>query len=121
MTLEAKIHAKRTEIQQLDAQLALRREELRTLFITKAQAACPIAIGILVEYEPGKRGIVDGIGYSAPWNECDHSAEIDWTVSGRKINKSGEFGVNDFRPVGPATHVVTGTCFVPKGLDRLFG
>jgi hypothetical protein len=122
MTVDQRILAKRLEIQQLRDEEERKRQELHALFAEKAQAACPIAIGTKVEYEPGKFGQVDRVEFFVEyWNELEPTAEVHWTVTGRKINKTGEFGVKDFHPVGPATHYVTGTIFKHKGIGGVLG
>ena len=79
-------------------------------------------MGTKVDYELGKYGQVDRIEYHVEnWKELDPSAKVHWTATGRKINKTGEFGVKDFSPVGPATHHVNGTGFRRKGLAGIFG
>jgi hypothetical protein len=122
MSIDQRILAKRVEVQRLKDEEELQRNELRALFIEKAKDACPIAIGTKVEYEPGKFGQVDRIEYFVDyWNELDTAAEVHWTVTGRKINKAGGYGVKDFEPVGPATHYVSGTTFRHKGIAGIMG
>lgn len=122
MTIDQRIRAKRLEIQQLKDEEERKRNELHALFTEKAQAACPIAIGTKIEYEPGKSGQVDRVGFFVDhWNELEPTAEVHWTVTGRKIKRTGEFGVKDFQPVGPATHYITGTSFKHKDIGGFLG
>lgn len=75
-----------------------------------------------MEYEPGKFGRVDRIGYEVEtWRELDEGAKVDWTMTGKKINKTGNFGVKDFQPVGPGTHFPKGTTFKFKGVGGTLG
>jgi hypothetical protein len=122
MSVDERILNKRLELRQLKANEERLREELHVMFQEKAASLCPIAVGTKVEYEPGKYGQVDRIEYYVEyWNELDPSAEVYWTVTGRKINKTGEFGVKEFSPVGPAHHHVNGTSFKHKGLEGMLG
>lgn len=122
MSIDQKIFSKRAELQKLKIEQARLCNELHALFREKAESICPIALGTKVEYESGKFGQVDRIEYVVPgWDELDQTVEVYWAVSGRKINKSGEFGVKDFSPVGPATHNVIGTVFTRKSLAESLG
>jgi hypothetical protein len=122
VTIDDDIKAKRLELQELKRQEEARLAELHALFLSKAQSLCPIQIGTKVEYQPGKFGQVDRIGYDVNfWSELDVNTEVHWTVTGRKINKTGEYGVKDFSPVGPASHKVNGTSFVQGGIGHALG
>ena len=122
MTTQERILAKRIELQRLKAEEERMTQELRELLTEQAESLCPIAIGTKVEYEPGKFGQVDRIEYHLDsWDLIASDAEVSWAVTGRKINRTGEFGVKDFHPVGPATHFVDDTSFKPKGLIGIFG
>lgn len=122
MSIDQKILTKRAELRKLKDEEDRLRGELHDLFREKAESTCPIAVGTRVEYEPGKFGQVDRIEYVvANWDELDPTAEVNWAVTGRKINKTGEFGVKDFSPVGPATHYVNGTSFSHKGIAGILG
>ena len=62
-------------------------------------ANCHISIGTKVENEPGKFGQVDRIGYDVEFfRQHEDDAEIQWNVSGRKINKTGKLGKKRFPP-----------------------
>lgn len=122
MSIDRKILSKRTELKHLKNEEARLRQELHALFQDKAKSTCPIAIGTKIEYEPGKFGQVDRIEfYIANWDELDPTAEVHWTVTGKKINKTGEFGMKEFSPVGPATHDINGTKFTHKGIGGILG
>lgn len=122
MTVDEKIEALRTELRTLKAEEERKLVELRALFVEKAEAACPISIGTKVEYEPGKFGRVDRIGYDVDFlREIDAGVEVDWNVTGKKINKTGEIGVKEFHPVGPAHYFVKGTTFKHKGIGGHLG
>jgi hypothetical protein len=121
MSIEERILEKRRDLQELKTNEEGLRQELHALFTERAASICPIAVGTKVEYEPGRYGQVDRIEYHVDfWNELNPRVEVHWAVTGRKINKTGEFGVKDFSPVGPATHFVTGTSFKHKGLAGFF-
>ena len=122
MTLDENIEALRTELRNLKEEEERKLENLRALFVQKAEAACPIPIGTKVEYESGKFGRVDRIDYDVDFlHELDADAEVYWNVSGKKINKTGELGVKDFSPVGPAHYCVNGTTFKLKGIGEHLG
>lgn len=122
MTTDEQIESLRSELRRLKAVEERKLTELRALFLKKAEATCPIQIGTKVEYEPGKFGRVDRIGYDVCFlHELDAGAEVNWNVSGKKINKTGEFGVKDFRSVGPACYFVNGTSFEAKGIEGILG
>lgn len=122
MSIEQKILTKRAELRKLKDEEDRLRKELHTLFKEKAESTCPLAVGTKVEYEAGKFGQVDRVEYVvAYWDELDPNAEVHWAVTGRKINKTGEFGVKDFPRVGPATHFVNGTSFSHKGIAGILG
>ncbi len=122
MTVDENIEALRTELRSLKAEEERKLAELRALFVEKAKATCPIPIGTTVEYESGKFGRVERIGYDVDFlHELDADAEVYWNVSGKKINKTGEFGVKDFSPVGPAHYFVKGTTFKRKGIGGHLG
>lgn len=122
MSIDQKILTKRTELRKLKDEEDRLRKELHALFKEKTESTCPIAVGTTVEYEQGKFGQVDRIEYVvANWDEFDPTAEVHWAVTGRKINKTGGFGVKDFSPVGPATHYVNGTSFSHKGIAGILG
>jgi hypothetical protein len=122
MTLDEKIEVFRTELRSLKEEEERKLAELRTLFIEKAEVTCPILIGTKVEYEPGKFGRVDRIGYDVELlHELDAGAEVYWNVSGKKINKTGKFGVKDFSPVGSLRYFVEGTKFKFKDIGGIFG
>ena len=122
MTTDQKIDALREELRKLKAEEERKLSELRALFLDKARAICPIPIGTTVEYEPGKFGRVDCVGYDVDClHELDGGAEVHWNVYGKKINKTGEFGVKDFRPVGTAYYFVTGFSFKRKGIGGILG
>ncbi|MBM1145595.1 hypothetical protein GN155_017560 [Alcanivorax sp. ZXX171] len=122
MTVDDKIKALRAELRHLKAEEERKLRELDTLFLKKAEEVCPISIGTKVEYEPGKFGQVDRIGYDVEFfRQHEDDAEIQWNVSGRKINKTGKLGKKDFRPVGPAYYFVKGTVFKHKGISGSLG
>lgn len=121
MSTEQKIEAKRQELRALKSEEEKLRQELRALFTQRALETCPIAIGTTVEYEDGKFGRVDQIGFWSEWNDLDPGIAVLWTVSGRKINKDGQLGKKDFQPVGPATHLLAGTKFSFKGIAGTLG
>jgi hypothetical protein len=122
MSLDQQIAAKRLEIQNLKDEEERKRDELHALFLQKAVASCPISLGTRIEYEPNKYGEVDRIEYYADYlNELDTTAEVHWTVTGRKINKTGEYGIKEFQPVGPATHYFNGEIFTTKGIAGTLG
>ncbi|HMN12748.1 MAG TPA: hypothetical protein PKD55_10540 [Bellilinea sp.] len=122
MSIDQKILTKRAELRKLKDEENRLRKELHALFKVKAESTCPIAVGTKVEYERDKFGQVDRIEYVvANWDELEPTAEVHWAVTGRKIKKTGEFGVKDFPPVGPATHFVNGTSFSHKGIAGVLG
>ena len=122
MSIDARILSQRLELQAFIEEVERQRSELHDLFLEKARAECPIPLGTKVEYEPGKFGQVDRVGFFVDyWNELDPNADVHWTVTGRKINKTGAFGVKSFQPVGPATHIVNDVSFKPKDWNAVFG
>lgn len=122
MDIDDEIKAKRLELQGLKSNVDARQKELHELFLAKARAMCPLEIGTIVEYEPGKKGYIDRIGYHVEsWREIELDSPVNWVVTGKKINKTGERGIKDFNPVGPATHKFNGTSFKPKGIDGILG
>ena len=115
MNLDEQIKDKLGKIQQLRDQTALRLGELDALLIQKAHTLCPLPLGTQVEYIKGKFGIVDEIKpHYDDEGEVDLKKGVIWTVMGRKINKTGEYGVKPFGPIGPATHHVKGALFKLK-------
>jgi hypothetical protein len=121
MSTNIKIEAKRQELRELKQREEALRQELRDLFTQHAVESCPISVGTKVEYDDGKYGQVDRIGFHVEWNDLDPNKVVDWTVSGRKFNKDGQFGKKNFQPIGPATHFVIGTQFKFKGIAGIFG
>lgn len=122
MTVDEKIEALRAELRSLKEEEECKLTDLRALFLEKAKATCPIPIGELVEYAPEKFGRVDRVGYDVYFlHVLDAGAEVHWNVSGKKINKTGAFGVKDFAPVGPASYFVVGNKFKHKGMLGMLG
>lgn len=115
MTLDEQIKLKREEIIALDEKITCAREELHTLFSRKAESICPIKIGTIIEYKPGKKGQVNSIKYHISYfDETNLSIPVDWAVAGRKIGATGVLGKKDFPPVGPATHTIKDNIFTQK-------
>lgn len=118
MTINDKIEELRSNLRTLKEEEAQKLLELRALFLELAESICPIPVGTNVEYEPTKYGETNQIGYEVNYfRELEANVEVTWTVNGKKINKTGEFGVKDFGPIGPATHFVNGTSFKRKEME----
>lgn len=113
MSIDRQIEAKRAALRNLLTNQG--RLELHALFQLKAQESCPIRLGEKVEYEFGKYGRVDRIGFDIdPMQELEPLAEIRWTVWGHRINQNKQCGKRTFRPIGLATHAFQDGVFRPK-------
>jgi hypothetical protein len=113
--LDNQIELKRAEVRALQADLDKARAELHFLFARQAQRLCPIELGTIIQYAPGKFGRVDRIGFHLDLGtELVPKMLVSWTVAGRKFNQDKQLGKLDFHPVGPATHEVRGTFFRKK-------
>jgi len=103
-------------------ELRSQEEALKALYDEKARELCPFNIGDEIEYEPGKRGVVDRIYFPCEfWRPLEEQVPESWAVTGRKINKDGRFGKKDFQDVSNDTHVIDGTSCRRKTLDETLG
>lgn len=103
-------------------ELRSQEEALKELYDEKARELCPFNIGDEIEYEPGKRGIVDRVYFpSESWRPLEEQAPESWAVTGRKINKDGRFGKKYFQDVSSDTHIIDGASCRKKTLDENFG
>jgi hypothetical protein len=124
-SIDERIETKRAEIRELERTEDVLRADLYALFRQKAEAMCPIPKGARIEYSPGRFGRVDRIGFVVGFSsDIDADTQINWTVSGRKINKTGKLGLKRFLAIGPATHSITeapnGTRFTHKGMGQFW-
>ena len=120
MTINDKIEELRSNLRTLKEEEKQKLLELRALFLELAKSICPIPVGTNVEYEPTKYGETNQIGYAVNYfREIEANVKVTWTVNGKKINKTGEFGLKDFGLIGPATHFVNGTSFKRKEMEHM--
>ena len=110
-------------IKELQRAIAELQNELREQFLIKARSMCPYKIGTIIEYQQGKRGRVDSVGYSLDpfWNELDENLSVSWTVTGKKILRDGSDGKKNFQEVGPHSHVIEGTICRQKTVSDVLG
>lgn len=115
MSIDEEIEVKRAELKRISATLELGLRDLHDLFRRKAILLCPLSIGTIVEFDRDRFGRVDRVGFHVAFmHELMPMADIEWTVSGRKVNRDGNLGRHEYHPVGPHTHNVTGTVFRRK-------
>jgi hypothetical protein len=124
-SIDDRIETKRAEIRELERTEDVLRADLYALFQQKAEAMCPIPKGARIEYSPARFGRVDRIGFFVGFtSDIDAGAQINWTVSGRKINKIGKLGLKRFPAIGPASHTITepvnGTRFTHKDMGQFW-
>jgi hypothetical protein len=102
-TLQQQVREKRDELAQLEQTLQERYDQI-------AQNLCPFKIGDEIEYEPGKKGVVEKIYYLK--DDCctlEQQKPAYWTVTGKKINKNGHLGLKEYKEVSNKTHTINGS------------
>lgn len=108
------LKAKRKELQ-------AQEDALRELYDDEARKICPFDSGDEIEYEPGKKGVVDRVFFPCTaWIPLEDQAPDRWAVTGRKINKDGKFGKKGFQVVSGDSHIVEGKVCRKKNLDDIF-
>jgi hypothetical protein len=103
--LQQQIHKKRDELIHLEQTLQERYDQI-------AQNLCPFKIGDEIEYEPGKKGIVEKIYYPREGCDCSPLEEEKpdyWAVTGKKINKNGHLGLKEYKEISNKTHTINGS------------
>ena len=104
-TLQQQVRKIRDELIHLEQSLQARYDLI-------AQNLCPFNIGDEIEYEPGKKGIVEKIYYPREGCDCSPLEEEKpdyWAVTGKKINKNGQLGLKEYKEVSNKTHTINGS------------
>jgi hypothetical protein len=100
--LQQEVHEKRDELAQLEQSLQNQYDQI-------VQNLCPFKIGDKIEYELGKKGIVEKIYFPREhWYPLEEQSPEYWAIRGKKINKIGKFGLKDYHEVSNKTHTING-------------
>lgn len=101
------LQSKQNKVQDLREKLKEQEQVLQTMYDETAQSICPFNVGQEIEYEPGKKGIVQKIFFPREcWQSLEEQEPIYWSVTGKKTNKNGKFGKKDYQPVSNKTHII---------------
>ena len=112
--LQEAVHEKRDELAQLEQSLQNQYDQI-------IQNLCPFKIGDEIEYESGKKGIVEKIYFPREqWYPLEKQSPEYWAVRGKKINKTGKLAFKDYHEVSNKTHTINGCVCKRMSIEETF-